>query len=152
MNNDNKECHQNMSECCLNSKAWTCLLEDNHCQTNNRKWACIHELKCLYVFKQIEDKKGELNDLCEDLAEDKVFSVIGKTEKDIKKSCISSIKQKIYNIHFLSDKKIKDLPIRSNRSEATKLIYKEFKNKSLEQIKNRLRNTNLIVITAENKI
>ena len=126
-----------MSKCYLESKEWPCFLNDQNCK-RNKKWTCIHELKCLLVFKQFE--AGELlNPLCEDLAEDKVFSVIGSTKEDIKKSRISSIKQKIYNIHFVSGKNIKRLGNRSNNSETTEKIFEICKDWSIDRLDQKIK-------------
>ena len=101
-----------MSKCDLKSKKWPCFLEKQSCKEKNKNWACIHELKCLYVFKQIEknefDKNGLFEKLVKELAQDNIFTDIGKEAKTIssKNSRISSIKQKIYNIHFFSGKEI----------------------------------------------
>ena len=123
-----------MSKCRFTSKQWPCFLKDQHCQKNT-KWACIHELKCLLIFKKIYKKEVEsvswrkiLNVLCEELSKDKDFFNIGNEEKvRIKESRISSIKQKIYNIHSLSGEKIEGLYSRSNASKTTKEIFKKCK-------------------------
>ena len=123
-----------MSKCCLNSKEWPCFLEDQNCQTKNKNWTCIHELKCLLIYKKIEDSEV-LNYLCEKLAEDKDFSGIGNTKKVvIKESCISSIKQKIYNIHSLLGETIEGLGSRSNNSETTEKIVNECKDWTIEKL------------------
>jgi len=69
-------------------------------------------LKCLLVFKTIEKDKDVslLDSLCESLAKCKVFNDIGKEGKE--ESRISSIKQKIYNIHSYSKKKIPGFSIK----------------------------------------
>ena len=115
-----------MSKCYLQSKKWPCFLEDQNCQKRNRKWACVHELKCLHVFKQIEtndsDKKGLFEKLVEKLAQDNVFSGIGKGSEG---SCEYSIKQKIRNINSLSGKKIEEIENQSNASETTRKIFEK---------------------------
>ena len=95
-----------MLKCSLKS-TWPCFLYNQNCQNKNKNWACIHALKCLLVFKKIIDG-GHENNFCEELVKDEVFTDIGRETQniDIKKSRESSVKQKIYNIHFLSKEKI----------------------------------------------
>ncbi|MCZ0931840.1 MAG: hypothetical protein OXJ52_01635 [Oligoflexia bacterium] len=69
-----------MSKCNLKSKKWHCFLKEQYCQKKNKNWTCIHELKCLFAFKQIETGKI-LNSICKVLTKDKSFSVIGNTKK-----------------------------------------------------------------------
>ena len=140
MSDDEKECYKNMSECRLNSKAWTCLLGGNHCRKKNRKWACIHELKCLYVFKQIEDKTGTIDHLSNELADDTDFSHIGEYEKNKEKARISSIEKKVFNINSLSKKKIKGLRVLENSSRATKLMFEKCKDWDKDTVNKEIRN------------
>ena len=130
-----------MSKCRLKSKEWPCLLEKQNCQSKNKNWACIHELKCLYVFKQIEKNDFDKNSLFEELAQNNIFTDIGKkTEKrSIKNSRISSIKQKIYNINFLSRKKIQNLGSRSNKSTTTEKIFEKYKNWDTEKLREKIK-------------
>ena len=125
-----------MSKCSLKS-TWPCFLQKRNCQNRNKNWACIHELKCLLIYKEINDG-GDENTLCKELAKDEVFTDIGKEtqNRNIEKSREFSIKQKIYNIHSLSEKKIKGLRIQINASDTTREIFricKDWTRKKMEQ-------------------
>ena len=130
-----------MSECDLKLKEWPCFLEDRNCQKRNDNWTCIHELKCLHIFKQIEKNDFDKNDLFEklvkELAQDNVFSNIGK-EKSSEGSCEYSIEQKIRNINSLSDKKIQKIKIQSRASKTTKKIFERCKGWSVKQLEQKI--------------
>ena len=132
-----------MSKCCLKSKRWPCFLENQNCQKNkNKNWTCIHELKCLYVFKQIEKNgfnKNRFENLVEELVQDNIFSNIGK-EKSPEGSCEYSIKQKIGNINSLSQKKIKEIRIQEKASKTTREIFERCKNWNIEELGKEIKN------------
>ena len=138
-----------MSKCYSKSKAWPCFLKNKHCQKKNRKWTCIHELRCLYIFKQVEENPLNSNNLFEylvqNLMRDKNFiNYIGTTQStNIEKSCKSSIQQKIYNIHHLyclSKNRIENLGKRSNYSEATKKIFEKCQDWNIKKLKEEIKN------------
>jgi len=127
-----------LSECSLKSKNWPCFLKNQSCQERNKNWACIHELKCLLVFKQVEAGK-ELSFLCKELAEDKDFRDIGTENRNLETSCEYSIKQKVYNIHSLSEKKIPGLGVQDRASSTTKKIFKICENWTIEELKQEIK-------------
>ena len=135
-----------MLKCFLNStkSTWPCFLQNQNCQNKNKNWTCIHELKCFLAFKRIkesdEDKNEFFRKLVKELSKDRIFTGIGrKTEKiSIEQSRISSIKQKIYNINYLSGREIRELGSRSNKSKTTEKIFNKYKNWTKEQLEQKI--------------
>ena len=90
-----------MSKCYLKSKNWSCFLLNNYCQDKNKKWACIHELKCLFVFKQIEKNLFYDENLVKKLVKDNDFNHIGNIKKQVLKNLVNLVFNRKFTIYII---------------------------------------------------
>ena len=94
----------------------------------NRKWEWIHDLKVYLVCRSAKDNQKERNSLCEELAKDKFFK-----EANIS---VSSIKMKLGNYDYLHDNKTG----LKNASIQSKKVYEQYKDNTIEEIKQNIEN------------
>ena len=94
--------------------------------TTIKGWKEIHDLKAYLTHRKIEENPEKKNDEITQLAEDKDFKEYISE---------SSIKMKISNYKYLDEK---DSGL-SNFSKQSKKVYEEHKNKSIEEIKEEIK-------------